>query len=375
MEQRGNLRMFRCAVSTVVVLAAWPCSGAETAPQCALLPDDRERLACYDRIFEPIRDLPADIPVVARPERSPVSAGDPILTQAPVRNESPTPRLSEQEAGGRASSVLAKVWELGPDDKRGTFVVRTYLPNFLLPMHYTSSINNSPSSPTHAASENSLHYQQVEAKLQISLRAKVAENLFLPNADLWFAYTQRSLWQVWNSQASGPFRSTDYQPEAIYIVPVSTRDGALPFNWHVRMFQLGLAHQSNGQTDPLSRSWNRVYLGAGLEHGDFGLLARVNQRLHERGNDDNPDLADFMGRGEIMMAWLPGRSTLAITLRGNLDSARRGSLQLDWTHPVFADQPAGLRWYAQLFSGYGETLLDYNHRQNRLGLGLTLFQF
>lgn len=42
---------------------------------------------------------------------------------------------------------------------------------------------------------------------------------------------------------------------------------------------------------------------------------------------------------------------------------------------MFADQPSGLRWYAQLFHGYGETLLDYNHRQSSLGLGLTLFQF
>ena len=74
------------------------------------------------------------------------------------------------------------------------------------------------------------------------------------------------------------------------------------------------------------------------------------------------------------MNWQHALSTIALTWRTNLTSAR-GSLQLDITHPVFADQPAGLRWYAQVFSGYGETLLDYNHRQTSLGLGFSLFQF
>ena len=72
---------------------------------------------------------------------------------------------------------------------------------------------------------------------------------------------------------------------------------------------------------------------------------------------------------------LPGLATASLTWRSNLKSLNQGSLQLDWTFPVDRDQPEGLRWYVQLFSGYGETLLDYNHRQTSLGLGLTLFQF
>ena len=94
-----------------------------------------------------------------------------------------------------------------------------------------------------------------------------------------------------------------------------------------------------------------------------------------QGKDDNPDIADYIGRAEVSLAWLSGAPLLSFIWRTNLNSFSRGSIQLDWNYPVFANQPKGLRWYAQLFHGYGETLLDYNHRQSSLGLGLAIFQF
>lgn len=333
--------MLALALLADIAMAAEPPGG------CAGEPDDRLRLACYDSAFERLRAGSTSV------------AGEQVAA-------------SDSE---RESSPMAKTWELGPNDKRNAFVVRTYLPNFLLPMHVTSSLNRSPYSPTHPDSPNNRDYNPVEAKLQISLRAKVVENLFLPGADLWAAYTQHSLWQLWDAGDSSPFRSTDYQPELIYVIPVPEKFGALPLGWNLRMLQLGFAHQSNGQSDPLSRSWNRITMGAGFERDELGVYLRANQRVKLQGKDDNPDLVDFVGRGEVNVAWSPGPSSLSLTWRTNFKAANRGSLQFDLSYPVFAAQPAGLRWYAQLFHGYGETLLDYNHRQTSLGLGLTLFQF
>lgn len=334
---------------TVLALAllAGTTAAAEFPEGCVGERDDRLRLACYDNAYRRLQ-----------------GSGEPAAHVQVTASDS-----------GRESSPMSKTWELGPNDKRNAFVVRTYLPNFLLPLHYTSSLNRSPRSPTHPASANNPDYTPVEAKLQISLRAKIVENLFLPGADLWAAYTQHSLWQLWDSGDSSPFRSTDYQPELIYVIPVPEKIGTLPMGWNLRMLQLGFAHQSNGQSDPLSRSWNRITLGAGLEHGEFSVNLRANQRVKLQGNDDNPDLADYVGRGELNVAWSPGPTNLSLTWRSNFKAASRGSLQFDLSYPVFADQPSGLRWYAQLFHGYGETLLDYNHRQTSLGLGLTLFQF
>jgi phospholipase A1 len=351
----------------------------ETAAACAREADDAARLACYDRHF----GKPARAPASTQ-EAPAAPAGRASATAAAPAPTMPAPdALSAEAAGavppaeeatGSVASVLSKTWELHPDDKRGTFIVRTYLPNYFLPLHASSSIGT-PSSPTHPASTEVHHYRRVEAKLQLSLRTKLAEDVLLPGADLWFAYTQRSLWQLWTPSESSPFRSTDYQPEAIFVVPVPEDLSALPLGWHWRMAQLGAVHQSNGQSDPLSRSWNRVYLGAAVERGELGLQLKAYKRLPESGEDDNPDISRYVGRQEIVASWLPGRATASLTWRTSLASPGRGSLQFDWTYPVRSRQVLGLRWYLQLFSGYGETLLDYNHRQTSIGLGLSLFQF
>ena len=349
--QRPKIRAVGAILTTALAASlAGSCLAAAPRDACTAEPDDRQRLACYDSLF-------GASPAASIPEPgNPKVASEPITPGAPV-------------------SLMSKMWELHENDRRESFVVRTYLPNFLLPLHYTTSINRSPSSPTQPAGPASSDYRQIEAKLQISLRAKVIEDLFLPGANLWVAYTQRSLWQIWDSADSAPFRSTDYQPEAIYVLPVPANIGELPFGWSLRMLQFGFAHQSNGQQDPLSRSWNRTYIGAGLEHGNFGVMLRANHRLPENNKDDNPDLTSYIGQGEIAMNWFAGSATVNLAWRPNFHAIDRGSVQLDWTYPVFANQPAGLRWYAQLFSGFGETLLDYNHRQTSLGVGLTLFQF
>lgn len=338
----------------VLLMLTGVCSANEPHAACSGEPDDRLRLACYDKTLGRQQGTSVPAPVEAKNQES---------GPGPADSEKPT------------KSAMSTFWELGENDKRRDFVVRTYHPNFLLPLHYSNRMNRSPSSPSQPGNVSNPDYRDIEAKLQISLRAKIVEDFLLPGADLWVAYTQRSLWQLWDTKDSSPFRSTDYQPEVIYIVPVPQKMGELPFGWNFRMLQLGAAHQSNGQSDPLSRSWNRVYLGAGFEHGDFSLMLRANQRLSVREKDDNPGLVDFIGRGEVAMAWSQGPSTFGLTWRTNLNATSRGSLQLDWTYPVFAAQPSGLRWYAQVFSGYGETLLDYNHRQTSIGVGLALFQF
>jgi phospholipase A1 len=338
---------------------------AQDPAACAGL-DDAKRLACYDAIFRPAPSAAAPAPAASAPIVAPAARNEPSALQEVA--------TAPSGKGLEAGDWVGKFWELDPGDKRGTFVVRTYQPNYLLPAHYSSHINTSPSSPTHPDGGSFPQYRQTEAALQLSLRAKALENVLLPNADLWLAYSQQSIWQLWNGQDSAPFRSSDYQPEAMYVVPIPDKTGDLGGGWRWRMVLAGIAHESNGEGLPLSRSWNFVYLGTTFTHDDIALRARFNQRLGEKGVDDNPHIADWIGNTELSASWLPGESTMQLTARTSFKSWDRGSLKFEWTHPVFRAKPDGLRYYLQLFSGYGETMLDYNHRQNSIGLGFTLFQ-
>jgi phospholipase A1 len=328
--------------------------------ECLGLPDDAARLACYDK--QAGREAMVTLP--ASPAVKPGTAAAVPVTPAA------TPATTQQ-----SDSFLSRYWELNEADKRGTFNYTGYRPNFFMPLHEMRSVNRRPTSPTRGTADNLPKYQNGETKLQLSMRTKVLENTLLPQADLWVAYTQQSMWQLWNNEQSAPFRNTDYQPEVIYVVPTPDSWQTLPLGWSWRMSQFGLVHQSNGQTDRLSRSWNRVYAQVGMERKDLIFSLRLEQRLEadSKAQDDNPDIVHYLGRTEAQLTWTPGRSTAAITWRPSL--VGRGSVQADWTYPVFNDRPDGLRWYAQVFHGYGETLLDYNFRQTSLSLGLSIFKF
>ena len=62
-----------------------------------------------------------------------------------------------------------------------------------------------------------------------------------------------------------------------------------------------------------------------------------------------------------------------MTVRHSLKSDARGSIKLEWMEAstAIADS-AALRYHVQLFSGYGDSLVDYNRRRNVLSVGPSL---
>ena len=257
-----SLRATGVAAALLASLSAAAQTADPRLESCVAIANASDRLACYDRAAG---RAPAEPP--------PAFADSPGLLAA--RAAPP-----DEPARPAGNGLLSKYWELEPEDKRGVFNFIGYRANYVMPVHVTDRINRNPRSPTRDAVQQP-NYREIEAKFQLSVRAKLAQDLLLPNADLWFGYTQQVLWQIWNAADSKPFRNSDYEPELIYVVPTPRALRALPAGWSWRYTELGLAHQSNGQSDPLSRSWNRSYLGAGFERGPWTLHARIANRLDD----------------------------------------------------------------------------------------------
>lgn len=308
---------------------------------CAAIGYDAQRLHCYDRLAARV-----------------------AATPAPAEEAQARGRVAAVESA--PASPLAERWELDASARKGIFSFTPYQQNYLLPYHYTDRTNNSPSKVGEVPVVRDDVLNNTEATFQLSFKVKLAQDLFPAGSDLWFGYTQYSVWQVYNEALSSPFRNTDYQPELMYVIP--TGGEVLGLKW--RMLNLGLVHQSNGRSEPLSRSWNRAYAQFGFERGNFALLLKPWYRFDEdTPDDDNPDITDYVGRGEVLAVYKWGRQEFSARWRNNFQAHdNRGSILLDWSFPLVGN----LKGYAQFFNGYGETLLDYNHGQTTFGLGILL---
>jgi phospholipase A1 len=354
---------------------------------CITVPDATARLACFDRwaarqSARPAATTAADVTPAVAPVVPMRDAPLTAPTTSPDTAPAPAPTVTAASPDCRSGpqSTLSRYWELEAGSDCGRFNIRGYKP-ISLSVIGSDSVNTAPSSPTAGHTASYQPYLQGEMRIQLSVRTKLASG-FLTHGDpvkrdsLWFGYSQQSYWQLFNEQLSRPFRNTDHEPELMYIVPT---DADLPGGWKLRYSGLSLNHQSNGQTLPLSRSWNRVIAMAGAEKDDrYTLTGRVWYRLPETADsDDNPGISDYVGRAEVTGLWnLNKRHTLGVTLRHSLMAAGNGSVRLDWLRaigePRRSSLTGGLRFHVQLFSGYGDSLLDYNRQRTVLSIGLSL---
>jgi len=262
------------------------------------------------------------------------------------------------------ATMLSRRWELEPDTKLGLWSVLPYRPMFILPVRYTSNTNDTPQTPSEPTLPAPVPLDKLEAEIQLSFKTKAAENLFGSQSDLWFAYTQQSQWQVYNGQISRPFRETNYQPEFFVVIPTHYD----LFGLTGRFVDLGLVHQSNGRANPISRSWNRFYAAFAFERGNFALIARPWYRFKEDpASDNNPDITDYMGHGDVTAIYLLGKQEFSLTGRLNVRTGY-GAAEGTWSFPIHQR----LKGFVKLFTGYGETMIDYNWNQTSIGIGVQL---
>ena len=260
---------------------------------------------------------------------------------------------------------MSQEWELKKDDRRGTFRLNSYKPFYVHPIHYSTNINKNPKSE---GLDNSLpepvDLDNVEVKFQISFKTKVVQSFLFGKGDIWIGYTQVAHWQVYNKKLSRPFRELNYEPELIATYPLDFK----VLGFQAKMVSFGFNHQSNGRQDPISRSWNRLMFQVALERANFQIYLKPWLRLDGSSQDDNPKIVDYIGRAETTVIYKKNGTSISALLTNSLSfKDNRGSLQLNYLFPI----KNTLRAHLQLFTGYGESLIDYNHYQTTASIGLS----
>jgi phospholipase A1 len=335
-----------------------------SAQACMSIESSATRLECYDTAFGRKAEV---IETPAQPQLANVKQPNkPTTTTAGIFDVAAADKIVNP-----STSLLDRRWELSPESKLGTFSVRAHRPVYILPLFYNDHPNKLPTSanPLNQAT-TPLNFDDAETKFQLSLKTKVIEGVFGDYGDLWAGYTQTSRWQILNSDNSRPFRETNYEPEASLIFPTNYNF----FGLNGRLLGFTLSHQSNGRSSPLSRSWNRAILNVGLERENWVIMLRPWYRIPEtKSDDDNPDITNYMGRGDLQITRKWNNQEFSLMLRHSLKGGENshGAAQFDWSFPINNN----LRGFAQVFDGYGESMIDYNHRSTYFGLGISLLNW
>lgn len=242
-----------------------------------------------------------------------------------------------------------------------------YQPTYILPYTYVDSPNQHPFSPRTGEADYDANLRDEEAKYQISFRVPLLSGVLDDHTTLWFGYTQKSFWQVYNTEDSAPFRETNYEPEIFLRQRLGWNLGPGEIN----SVSLGLNHQSNGQSDPRSRSWNRIKGSISYTYDRWLFMVNPWYRLPEKeSDDDNPDIEEYLGYAEYIAVYKWNDDhVLSTKLMNNLRSEdNRTSVELGYSFPI-GDT---LKGYVQYYNGYGESLIDYNERMHRIGIGIML---
>lgn len=278
--------------------------------------------------------------------------------QVTEMQEAPSDENALEKRVRQEDSTANNLWTITPH-KQNYILLGAY--NFSSPYE----------EPWEESAGQDVDLNSAEVKFQVSFKFMLWEDIFKKNGDLYFAYTQLAMWQLYNRDISSPFRETNYEPEAFLAFDTAWN----VFGFKNRFFLFGFAHQSNGREEPLSRSWNRVYANFILNRGNLVLSVKPWFRIPEDAeDDDNPNIEEYLGYGELRALYRTGDNTFGMMLRNNLKfDNNRGAVQLDWSFPLPGTDR--IKGYVQYFNGYGECLLDYNASTSRLGAGFLLTDF
>ncbi len=347
-----------------------PAVQAQSAPDtpidspetCALIEDGVQRLACFDSLFNPEQHQAQA--TEAEKDKARTSA-DNLAPDEETLKQTGGNALEDDSDTGVMSALLDRyvAAEKAVFSFSGSFV--GHRPTYILPVTWVENPNSTPSSPRLGSVGYDYGLAREEAKYQISFKVPLLTGILDNRTTLWFGYTQASFWQVYNQDDSAPFRETNYEPEIFVRYQTDWDIGPGRLNG----VTLGINHQSNGQSEPRSRSWNRIIASAAYSYDRWLFMVQPWYRIPEGSNDDNADIERYLGHAYYQMVYkLTEDRTFSMRLMNNLRSDNKTSVEFGYSFPM-GDTVKG---FFQYYNGYGESLIDYNHRIQRFGIGVML---
>lgn len=253
-----------------------------------------------------------------------------------------------------------------------------YHQNYIMPVYYTETpdqqayLSNTP---------DNQHISRLDTKYQLSFEVPIVtfghddvsgkgdeKNNGTEYATMYVTYTQLSYWQNWN-HGSWFFRENNYEPALMVGTPLGQLDNKWQWN-------LGYVHQSNGRGGSDERTWNRLFIEGGMKTGNLSMSIKLwNVLRDESFKLHNPDLVRYLGYGRWIASYHLNNNTFSLQSRNNVTSGfSRGLWQVSWSFPLTGNV-IGMRGFVQYLYGYGQSLIEYNHRSNAVGIGISFSDF
>lgn len=252
--------------------------------------------------------------------------------------------------------ILSKRYMILPH--RGTFII---------PVSYNHSPNNDAYEILTSRNEfkkRGDYNQEIEAEYQVSFLFLMSKRILGSKFNLFMAYTQQSWWQIYNTNWSRQFRETNYNPEVFARRIYDTSN--TPLGNTLAAYDFGYMHQSNGQVQELSRSWDRIFIRGTFVFGKIIVAPTLWYRIPGADSlDENPHIERYLGYGEIRIDRVYGKNRFGARI---IPGTKHAGIEISHSYPL----SEGIRFFTKINYGYGMSLIDYNYKTERIGIGFTL---
>ena len=240
-----------------------------------------------------------------------------------------------------------------------SFNVSAHQANYFLPFSYRFQDNYIDPENHHSDDPS----KQLETEFQVSIKFDLGSNIIGLNEIYTVAYTQKSFWQLY-SDRSAYFRESNYNPEFFITFPLRVSESTSG----IRGVRLGVAHQSNGLGLPYERSWNYFYTDLYIQMGFLFVDLKAWYAPPGSLEKYNPDLLDYLGHGHLRFVIPYEKHVLEATFMSAFNG--HSSAEAHYSYPIFGRDDMFL--YLKGFMGYGESLIEYDTKISKVGLGFSI---